>query len=301
MTHPGRAVAESIGRVGIWTSALDRMPSADARKAARRIDEMGAGALWIAETAMSQDIYAHMALLLAWTDRIPIASGIANIWARDAVAMQNGARALADAFPGRVILGLGISHAPVVKRRTGGTWDKPVERMRDYLDAMDGARYVGVEPARPAARVLAALGPVMLRLAAERTAGAHPYFVPVEHTARARKTLGEGPLLAVEQAVAFEEDAGRARELARSHMAGYLRLDNYANNLRRLGWSDEEISGPSDRLVDAIVAWGPIERIVDRIVTHLRYGADHVCIQPLSGDPQKIPLERTAELVTACG
>ncbi|HVH51635.1 MAG TPA: TIGR03620 family F420-dependent LLM class oxidoreductase [Gaiellaceae bacterium] len=301
MTHPGRAVAESIGRVGIWTSALDRVPSADARKAARRIDEMGAGALWIAETAMSQDIFAHMALLLAWTDRIPIASGIANIWARDAVAMQNGARALADAFPGRVILGLGISHAPVVKRRTGGTWDKPVERMRDYLDAMDGARYVGVEPARPAARVLAALGPLMLRLAAERTAGAHPYFVPVEHTARARKTLGEGPLLAVEQAVAFEEDAGRARELARSHMAGYLRLDNYANNLRRLGWSDEEISGPSDRLVDAIVAWGPIERIVDRIVTHLRNGADHVCIQPLSGDPQKIPLENTAELVTACG
>jgi probable F420-dependent oxidoreductase len=186
-----------------------------------------------------------------------------------------------------------------VKRRTGGTYDKPVERMREYLDAMDRARYAGPEPAEPAPRVLAALGPLMLRLAGERTAGAHPYFVPVEHTMRARKTLGDGPLLAVEQAIAFEEDPAKARELARAHMAGYLRLDNYTNNLKRLGWSDEDIAGPSDRLVDAIVAWGPLDRIIDRILTHLRNGADHVCVQPLSAEATRIPLDRITEIVRA--
>lgn len=300
MAHPGRAVAERIGPVGVWTSALDRMTSVDARDAARRIETMGAGALWVAETAMSKDIFAHATLLLSWTERIPIATGIANIWARDAVAMQNGARALGDAFPGRFVLGLGISHAPVVRRRTGGTYDKPIARMREYLDAMDRARYAGPEPAEIAPRVLAALGPQMLRLARDRAAGAHPYFVPVEHTASARTALGEGPLLAVEQAVVFEKDPAPARELARTHMAGYLRLDNYANNLRRLGWSDEEIAGPSDRLVDAIVAWGPLERIVDRILTHRTNGADHVCIQALAADPARIPFEDLAELLRAC-
>ncbi len=299
MTHPGRAVAQRIGRVGVWTSQLDRMTSADARDAAQRIEATGAGALWIAETAVSKDIFAHATLLLSWTERLPLASGIANIWARDAVAMQNGARALADAFPGRFILGLGISHAPVVRRRTGATYDKPIERMREYLDAMDRARYAGPEPAEPAPRVLAALGPLMLRLAGERTSGAHPYFVPVEHTTRARTALGEGPVLAVEQAVAFEEDPTRARELARAHMAGYLRLDNYTNNLRRLGWSDEDIAGPSDRLVDAIVAWGPLDRIIDRVLTHHRNGADHVCVQALADEPTRIPLDRITEIVRA--
>lgn len=297
--HPGRAAAERIGPVGVWTSQLERMASVDERDAARRIEAMRAGALWIAETGMSKDIFAHSTLLLSWTERIPIATGIANIWARDAVAMQNGARALADAFPGRFVLGLGISHAPVVKRRTGGTFDRPIERMRAYLDAMDEARYAGPEPAQAAPRVLAALGPRMLRLARDRAAGAHPYFVPVEHTTAARKELGDGPLLAVEQAVVFEEDPVPAREIARTHMAGYLRLDNYVNDLRRLGWSDEEIAGPSDRLVDAIVAWGPLERIVDRVLTHRKNGADHVCVQPLAAGP-RIPFEHVAELLSAC-
>lgn len=296
MTHPGRAVAERIGRVGVWTFQFDAMPVGDVRRAAARLEELGAGAIWIPESVVSKEVFAHSALLLAATQRIPVATGIANIWARDPVAMQNGARTLADAFPGRFVLGLGVSHEPAVKRR-GGIYEKPLARMREYLDAMDRARYSGGEPPQPAARVLAALGPKMLRLAAERTAGAHPYFVPVEHTGVARRELGDGPVLAVEQAVAFETDATRARELARSHMAGYLRLDNYANNLRRLGWSDERIGGPSDDLVDAIVAWGPLERIVDRVLTHLRSGADHVCVQPLATDPRRMDLERIAELL----
>jgi probable F420-dependent oxidoreductase len=169
--------------------------------------------------------------------------------------------------------------------------------MREYLDAMDRARFAGPEPAAPAPRVLAALGPRMLRLAAERTAGAHPYFVPLAHTPIARKALGEGPLLAVEQAVVFESDAGAAREIAKTHMSGYLRLDNYANNLRRLGWSDDDLAGPSDRLVDAIVAWGTPDKVLDRVLAHLRSGADHVCVHALSRDAATIPLDQIAALV----
>lgn len=298
MPHPGRAVAEVIGRVGVWTSQLDQMPSAAARDAARRLEQLGAGAIWIPESVVSRELFAHAALLLGWTERVPLASGIANIWARDAVAMANGARTLAEAFPGRFILGLGVSHAPAVRRR-GGAYERPLARMREYLGAMDAARYRGPEPERPAPRVLAALGPRMLRLAAERTAGAHPYFVPLEHTPLAREALGDGPLLAVEQAVAFEADGARARSLARAHMAGYLRLDNYANNLRRLGWSDDDIAGPSDALADAIVAWGPLERIVDRVRAHLRAGADHVCVQPLGDDGADMPFDRIGELLRA--
>ena len=301
MTHAGRAVAERIGRVGVWTFQFDRMPVAEIRSAAAGIEDAGAGALWIPESLVSKEVFAHAAILLAATERLPIATGIANIWARDAMAMQNGARTLADAYPDRFVLGLGVSHEPVVRRRAGeGAYAKPLTRMRAYLDAMDRARYAGPEPARPAPRVLAALGPKMLELAAERTAGAHPYFVPIEHTAIARAALGDGPLLAVEQAVAFEEDAATARDLARTHMAGYLRLDNYANNLRRLGWSDEDIKGPTDRLVDAIVAWGPFDRVVDRVRAHLRNGADHVCVQLLGADT-KLPMDRIGYLVSAVG
>jgi len=294
--HSGRAVADRIGPVGVWSFQFDRMTGADARRAAARIEQMGAGALWIPESLVSKELFAHVTLLLAATERLPLVSGIANIWARDAVAMQNGARTLAEAFPGRFILGLGVSHEPVVKRR-GQTYEKPLTRMREYLDALDRARYAGPEPAEPAPRVLAALGPRMLRLAAERTAGAHPYFVPVEHTPIARAALGDGPLLAVEQAVVFETDPLTAREIAKGHMAGYLRLENYANNLKRLGWSEDDIAGPTDRLVDAIVAWGTSESIFDRIVTHLTHGADHVCIQAISRDPAVVTFEPLAEII----
>lgn len=298
MTHPGRALAERIGRVGVWTSLFDRMRSADARDAARRLAALRPGAIWIPETVVGKELFAHAALLLSWTEGVPLASGIANIWARDPVAMANGARALAEAFPDRFVLGLGVSHEPAVRRR-GGVYEKPLAHMRAYLDAMDKARYTGVEPERAAPRLLAALGPKMLELAAQRTAGAHPYFVPVEHTPVARKALGGEAVLAVEQAVVFETDASSAREVARAHMGRYLRLENYANNLRRLGWSEEDIAGPTDRLVDAIVAWGPVEKIVDRVTAHLRTGADHVCIQPLASDPSALPLDGIAEVISA--
>ena len=294
MTDP-RALASRLGKVGVWSTAFDQWPVERGAGLARAIEDLGFRALWIPETAVSKDVFAHSALLLGATQRLIIATGIANIWARDPVAMRNGERALAEAYPGRFVLGLGVSHEPAVRRR-GGAYEKPLEHMRSYLDAMDKARYAGPEPAEPAARLLAALGPKMLALAAERTAGAHPYFVPVAHTPYARKILGPGPLLAVEQAVVLEPDVAQARDKARAHMAGYLRLENYANSLRRMGFGDDDISGPSDALVDAIVAHGDVAALAARVTAHLDGGADHVCVQVLNEDPLPVLRELAREL-----
>ena len=213
-----------------------------------------------------------------------VATGIASIWARDPFAMANGARALADAYPGRFLLGIGVSHAPSVATR-GHVYDHPLARMREYLNAMDAARYDGPGDPRPT-RVLAALGDGMLRLAAERADGAHSYFVPVSHTVRARDVLGGDPLLAVEQTAVLETDPGRAREVARAFAARYLELPNYANNLRRLGFTDQDVAdGGSDRLIDAVVVWGDEGAIGERVREHLDAGADHVCLQIRGADP----------------
>ncbi|HEY8655202.1 MAG TPA: TIGR03620 family F420-dependent LLM class oxidoreductase [Candidatus Limnocylindria bacterium] len=280
-----REAAARIGRVGVWHHDLERLGAAAARDAVTEIESLGYGALWIPESLGSKEIMAHAGILLEGGSRIVIAPGIANIWARDPVAMANGAKTLAEAYPGRFLLGLGVSHAPVIALR-GDEYRKPLDRMRNYLDAMDAAPYVGPNKSDPpAARVLAALGPAMLRLARERSLGAHPYFVPVEHTGIARATLGPDPLLAVEQAVVLETDAGKARALGRRHTKYYLKLDNYLNNLRRLGWADADLeNGGSDRLVDAIVAWGDAGQIAERVAAHHAAGADHVCIQVFGDD-----------------
>ena len=261
------------------------MTARDEGRQAAEIESLGFKTLWIPESLGSKEVFAHAGLLLAATRTLVVASGIANIWARDAIAMANGARTLVEAYPDRFLLGLGVSHAPAVKLR-GATYAKPIEHMRAYLDAMDKAPYVG--PNRndpPAPRVLAALGPRMLQLSAERALGAHPYFVPVEHTPIARKALGPDPLLAVEQAVTVEPDAAKARETARKHMKRYLDLENYTNNLRRLGWGDADLGdGGSDRLVDAIVAHGGPDAVKARADAHRAGGADHVCLQVLGDD-----------------
>lgn len=285
-----RTWAARLGRVGAWTFDLERLSAADARDYVRELEGLGVAALWIPESLGSKEIFAHAGLLLAASQRLIVASGIANMWARDATAMANGSRALSEAYPGRFLLGIGVSHAPVVKMR-GASYDKPLESMTRYIDAMDKAPYTGAAPPEPPGRVLAALGPRMLRLAAERTIGAHPYFVPVEHTALARKELGAGPLLAVEQAAVLSSDPVVARAAARRHMKRYLALDNYANNLRRLGWSDADLGGEgSDALVDAIVAWGDAGEIRARVDEHVASGADHVCIQMLRADINAHPL-----------
>jgi probable F420-dependent oxidoreductase len=294
-----RAWAKRLDRVGAWTFDVERLSAAAAREYVRELEQIGVRALWIPESLGSKEVFAHAGLLLAASERLVIATGIANMWARDATAMANGNRALCEAYPGRFLLGVGVSHAPIVKMR-GASYDKPVESMTRYLDAMDKAPYTGVAPSEPPGRVIAALGPRMLRLSAERALGAHPYFVPIEHTTVARKELGAGPLLAVEQAAVLATDPTVARATARKHMKRYLALDNYANNLKRLGWSDTDLANEgSDALVDAIVAWGDARAIRARVDAHHANGADHVCLQVLRADLALHPLAEWRALAPA--
>ena len=275
----GRALAARLGRVGIWSFALQRLTASDAGAAMREFERLGYPTIWMPESVGSKEVFAHAALLLADSERAIVAPGIASIYARDPMAMAGGAKALADAYPGRFVLGVGVSHAPSVATR-GGSYGKPVETMTGYLDAMDAASYAGPEPAEPVPLVLAALGPRMLELAAARADGAHPYFVPVEHTPIARERLGRDACLAVEQTAVLSSDAETARRIGRAFARHYLALPNYANNLRRLGWADEDIANDgSDRLIDAVVAWGDVDTIVERVRAHLDAGADHVCVQ----------------------
>ncbi|MFI5254974.1 MAG: TIGR03620 family F420-dependent LLM class oxidoreductase [Candidatus Limnocylindrales bacterium] len=275
----GRALAKTLGPFGVWSFALQVHTAREAQAAVAELESLGYGAVWIPESVASKEIFSHAAILLAGSQRIVIASGIASIYARDPMAAANGAKALADAYPGRVVHGIGVSHASSVASR-GGAYERPLEAMRAYLDGMDAARYSGPAPEIPAPRVLAALGPRMLALAAERTAGAHPYFVPVAHTVRARKALGPDPCLAVEMTAVLETDPVEARRVARLFAVNYLKQPNYANNLRRLGYSDDEVAGEgSDRVIDDVIAWGDADAIVARAKAHLEAGADHVCIQ----------------------
>jgi probable F420-dependent oxidoreductase len=282
-------MVSGLGRVGIWTSVLDAVSSDEAKRIARYLEELGFSALWIPET-VGRDPFVTAALLLSATSELKLATGIANIYARDAVTMANTQRTLEEAFPGRFLLGLGVSHHHLVDRVRHHDYSKPYSRMVEYLDEMDQAVFRAVGPTERPPTVLAALGPKMLRLAGERAQGAHPYFVPVEHTVRAREILGDGPLLAPEQMVVLETDPDRARDIARRHMAVYLRAPNYVNNLKLLGFTDDDVlDGGSDRLVDAIVAWGGVDQAVARVAAHLQAGADHVSIQALDAEPLAVP------------
>jgi probable F420-dependent oxidoreductase len=288
-----------VGRVGIWTAQLDLQPAARAREAAAELDELGFGALWIPE-AVGREPISHAAVLLDATERMVVASGIASIFGRLPGVAAAAQRLLADDSGGRFLLGLGVSHAAMVEGMLGQPWDKPVERMRDYLDAMDDSFTVSPAPAADPPRVLAALGPRMLELAATRAWGAHTYFVPVDHTTEARRHLGDGPMLLVEQAVVLANDPDVARDTARRHMSIYLTLPNYVNNLRRLGWGDDDLAGGgSDALVDALVAWGDTDAVAARVAAHHDAGADHVCVQVIGPDATALPLDEWRELAPA--
>lgn len=288
-----------IGRVGIWTGVLDAIPSKEAQRVAGRLEELGFPTLWIPET-VGRDPFVTATLLLSATSRLRVATGIANIYARDAVTMANTQRSMEEAFPGRFLLGLGVSHHHLVDRVRKHDYSKPYSRMVRYLDEMDEAIFIAVGPKERPPTVLAALGPKMLRLAAERAQGAHPYFVPVEHTAIARETLGEGPLLAPEQMVVLERDPATARSIARQAMAVYLRAPNYVNNLARLGFGEDDVAGGgSDRLVDAIVAWGDVDDVLARVRAHHDAGADHVCVQVLGAELRAVPEQGWRELADA--
>ncbi|WP_432991752.1 TIGR03620 family F420-dependent LLM class oxidoreductase [Dactylosporangium sp. CA-233914] len=285
------ATRQALGAVGVWTTSLQREPAAVQREAVARIEALGYGSVWQGEVVGANDVFAQEAVWLAATSRIVAGTGIANIWARHAGTARAAAATLADAWPGRFVLGLGVSHAPIVER-SGQAYSKPLQRMREYLDGM------GDVPAGLPV-VLAALRPRMLQLAADRAGGAHTYFVPLEHTAQARAVLGPDRLLIPEQAVVVETSPQVAREVARRHTVRYLQLPNYVNNLRRLGLTGEDLDGAgSDRLVDAIVAWGTPADIAARVRAHLDAGADHVLVQPL-GDGAGDALRQLEELAPA--
>ena len=273
-----------LGRVGVWQYQLDQLPSAQAKEVAAEIEELGYGAIWLPEM-VGWESFVSSTLLLSGTERIVVATGIAGIYSRDALCANSALNTVTEAFPERFLLGLGVSHAPAVER-SKQSYTRPYGKMVDYLDQLDAA-----SPAVPHDEmVLAALGPKMLRLSAARTAGAHPYFVPPEHTAIARAALGDGPLLATEQMIVLETDSATARDIARTNIARYLDLPNYTNNLRSLGFTDDDLTPPgSDRLVDAIVGWGDESAIAARVQAHLDAGADHVCVQVLLADPAAFP------------
>jgi probable F420-dependent oxidoreductase len=277
-----------LGRIGVWLGAFTVAPAAQSRPAAREIEELGYDTLWYPEGLGTRESFTNAAVLLGATGQMRVASGIANIWARDAVSTASAARVLADAFDERFLLGLGVSHPRQVDPR-GHRYERPVARMSAYLDAMDDDPVVspdGTGSARPPVpRVLAALRPPMLRLAAEKALGAHSFLVPVEHTRRAREILGPDALLIAEQKVVLDADRDAGRTRARTALAWYLDTPNYVENLRWLGFTHADLQdGGSDALVDALVAVGDEQAIQARVRQHLDAGADQVAVNPLEED-----------------
>jgi probable F420-dependent oxidoreductase len=284
----------NLERIGVW-AALDGLSAADAAQFAKRVEGWGYGALWIPE-AVGREVLSSAAWLLAHTGRLIVASGIANIYARDALAAAAGQKSLNEQSGGRFLLGLGVSHAPLVKDLRQHEYGKPVATMRAYLQAMAAAPYQAVPPPVAPKTVLAALGPKMLELAAELADGAHPYNVTPEHTRQARSILGKDKLLCVEQGVILATDASQARASARKFLNLYMGLPNYVNNWRRLGFGDSDFAGGgSDRLIDAVIAWGDEKAIRARLDDHWQAGADHICVQAIGSS--RLPDERVLSLL----
>ncbi|MEO5587087.1 MAG: TIGR03620 family F420-dependent LLM class oxidoreductase [Novosphingobium sp.] len=271
-----------VGRIGVWSLELRFGDRGEAAAAAAELDELGFGALWV-PGGIGGDITGDVAHLLAATKRCTVATGVLNIWKHEPAEIAAWWKDLAEEQRDRVLLGLGVSHVHIV-----GQPFKPLASMRDYLDRLTG------DGVSPDALCLAALGPKMLELARDRTAGAHPYLVTPEHTAQARSIVGPDRLVAPEQGVALHPDRGQARALARAALASYASYPNYRNNWQRLGFDDAEIDGLSDRLVDELFACGPIEVIEARVQEHFAAGADHVCLQVITGQGVNVVAARPA-------
>ncbi len=270
--EPRRRLRTRLGRIGVWSLELRFGDPGQAVDAAAELDELGFGALWI-PGGVGGDVLGDVTRLQSATRNTVIATGILNIWKHDPREVGAWWSALPAHRKERVLLGLGVSHGPLI----GETYRKPLTVMAAYLTQLSAQGL-------PAMNLcLAALGPKMLELSRDRTAGAHPYLVTPEHSAMARELLGPDALLAPEQGVVLETHPGRARQLARQAMVRYVLLPNYVNSWRRLGFTEDEISSVSDRLIDALFAWGGMDRIADRVNAHLAAGADHVCLQVISG------------------
>jgi probable F420-dependent oxidoreductase len=284
-----------IGPIGIWAGQFRTGARGEAAEAFVELAELGYDALWVPGGGTSE-ILDVAADLLATAPRMVFATGILNIWMHDPQDVAAQHAAIERAFPDRLLLGLGVSHRAMIEASGERTYTRPYSMMVEYLDALDRA----APPVPQGERVLAALGPRMLELARDRTAGAHPYLVPPEHTHVARLALGPGPLLAPELKAVLETDPVVAREIARAHLARYLNSPNYANNLLRLGFSEQDMAdGGSDQLVDKLVVWGDPGAIRARLDEHRAAGADHVCVQVLASDPALFPRAAWRELAPA--
>ncbi len=275
-----------IKKLGVW-AFTDQYPAQQSAEFARRVEGWGYGALWYPE-AVGRDSLVQAGWLLSHTKTLVVASGIANIFARDAQSSMAGANALNELSGGRFLLGLGVSHAPLVEAMRGHKYEKPLANMRAYLEAMKRAAYQAPPPPERSRVVLAALAPGMLKLSAELADGAHPYNVNPEHTRQARTILGPDKWLCVEHKVVLETDAAKARAAGRACLDMYTKLPNYVNNWKRLGFSAEEIAQQSDRFIDEFVAWGDESAIVEKVQQHWEAGANHVCLQALQLDGQTI-------------
>ncbi|HEX3839791.1 MAG TPA: LLM class F420-dependent oxidoreductase [Acidimicrobiales bacterium] len=280
-----------LGKVGIWSGEFRSKEAGDAGDTAAELEALGYGALWIPGGA-GGDIFDVVSRALDGTRALPVATGILNVWMHDTTESAAEHARISAAHPDRFLLGLGVSHAPMVEG-TNRRYEHPLAVMTRFLDGLDAAD----PPVRRQNRVLAALGPKMLELARDRTAGAHPYLTTPDHTRHARTVLGEGPRLAPEQMVVVDTDPTRAREVARKTLALYLQLPNYTNNMLRYGFTEADLAdGGSDRLIDGHVAWGDPAAIAVRIREHLDAGADHVCIQVLTGSRATYPVDQWREL-----
>ena len=272
------------GEIGIWSRDLNRVAAPQAREAAAEIEELGYAALWFGE-ALGREAFTNASLLLCATSQLVVATGIANIFVRDAWVANAAAKTLAEAYPDRFVLGLGVSHRPLVEMR-GHDYRSPLSTMRAYLKDMHEARFEAAQPEHDPPCLLAALGPKMHELSKDLADGANPYLVTPQHTVEAREILGEGPLLVVEQSVALTTEREEALRLARSHLSRYLRLPNYRNSWLRQGFKEEDLSGEgSERLAEGMVAWGSEGDIRERVHEHLAAGADQVCVQVVPDGP----------------
>jgi probable F420-dependent oxidoreductase len=285
-----------LGRLGVWYP-IDRLDGAGIRRLLGMVEDLGYSTFWYPE-ALGYESLSIASFMLANTKRLIIGSSIANVYARDPFTARRGLRTLSSLYDDRFILGLGVSHAPMVEKLRGHVYDKPVPTMRRYLDGL----YEDPSNAAEWPLMIAALGPLMLKLAAERTAGALPYNVTPEHTRKARATLGPDKLLAVEQKVCLETDPVAARAHARRELHRYMAMTNYRNNWLRIGFTEADLAdGGSDRFIDAMVLWGDTATIARGLTAHLQAGANHVCIQPVHAEGDSEARDRTLAALAGVG
>lgn len=283
----------NLSGVGLWSSQLRYGNPEEAAEAAAELDGLGYTALWIPD--VGGPVLDSVDNLLSATEKTTIATGILNLWMHDPAEVAARYATLTEAHGERFLLGIGCSHAPLIDSQEPGRYRKPLAATKAFLDGIDASP----QPVPTGNRVLAALGPKMLQLSATRAGGAHPYLTTPEHTRQAREVLGAGPMLLPEQTVMLTEDRDQAREVGTQWLQSYLALPNYANNLLRLGFTEEDLTSVSDRVFDALIAWGDEDAVRRRVQEHLDAGADHVCVQVLTADPREFPREQWRRLASA--